>query len=164
MIDFHIFANFAEKFNNQKSQTMKKLMLLAGALCFIFASCCNEPKEQAAPAEGEGCQKENPECQMPEEVKQAIADWENWDNLEPARQEELLAKKKECYDKCKAEREEKAAKMAEIDAKMANWDNMTIAEKKAVFDEMPCCPKKPCCGKKPCCDKKPEGCCKDKKE
>ncbi|MBP5710691.1 MAG: hypothetical protein J6W84_06910, partial [Bacteroidales bacterium] len=70
---------------------MKKLMLLAGVLCFIFASCCNQPNEQAAPAEGEGCQKENPECQMPEEVKQAIADWENWDNLEPARQEELLA-------------------------------------------------------------------------
>ena len=141
---------------------MKKLMLLAGVVYFVFASCCNAPKEEAAATPATCENQEKPECcKMSEEMKQACEDWKNWENLDQTRQEELLAKKKECYDKCKAERDEKAAKMAEIDTKMADWDNMTIADKKAVFDELDqLCPKKCCKGKKP------EGCChnKDKQE
>ena len=47
---------------------------------------------------------------------------------------------------------------------MANWDNMTIEEQKAFFDEnAPCCKGHKCCkeAKEGCCKKEGEGCCKD---
>ncbi|MCQ2285368.1 MAG: hypothetical protein MJZ76_00640 [Bacteroidales bacterium] len=124
---------------------MKKLMLLAGIAAFVFASCCNKTEEVTAPEEPTCAKEEHKCCGMSEEQKQACADWKNFENLDETRQEELLAKHKECYDNQKAERDAHMAKMAEIDAKMANWDNMTIAEKKAVFDEMAqLCPKHKC--------------------
>lgn len=136
-------------------------MLLAGIVCFLFTACCNQKQEEPV-AEPVAEEVAAPECQISEECKQAMMDWENWENLGDERKAELLAKKKECYDKCKAEEAEREAKKAAIEEKMANWDNMTLDEQKAVFDEMmelcpkhPGCCKKPCC-KKPCCEKKCE--------
>ena len=75
---------------------------------------------------------------------------------------------KECFDKrmaeCEAHKAECEAKKAEIEKVMANWDNMTIEEQKAFFDEnAPCCKGHKCCkeAKEGCCKKEGEGCCKD---
>ena len=160
---------------------MKKMMLLAGIVCFLFTACCNQKEEQ--PATEEPVAEEQvaaPQCELSEECKQAMMDWENWENLGDERKAELLAKKKECYDNHKAAEAEREAKKAAIEEKMANWDNMTLDEQKAIFDEMMqmcpkhdchkkcCCPGECKCPKESCCKKegckkegcKKEGCCK----
>lgn len=170
---------------------MKKLMLLIAAACFVFVSCNNKPAEETVAteentevaAEGQHC------CQMTEEQKAFKADWENWENQTEERKAELIAKAKECFDKrmaeceahkaeceankpeceakkaeCEAHKAECEAKKAEIEKIMANWDNMTIEEQKAFFDEnAPCCKGHKCCkeAKEGCCKKEGEGCCKD---
>lgn len=117
---------------------MKKIMLLAGAACFLLASCCSNEEKCPANAEKEGQPKEEQKCckEMTEEQKQACADWDNWANIDDARKEALLTDKKDGYDKCQAERAEREAQKAAIDAKMANWDKLTLDEKKALIDEM----------------------------
>jgi len=116
---------------------MKKVMLLAGVICFVLASCCSKEdkcaKEEATDttcAKGEACCKH-----MTEEQKQAIADWEDWVNIDDARKEVLLQDRKAKYDQCKVEREKRKAEMEAIDAKMSDWDNLTIDDKKVLFDE-----------------------------
>jgi len=131
-------------------------MLLVGAACFLLASCCSNEEKCPATPEKEGqhkCCKE-----MTEEQKQACADWNNWANIDDARKEALLKDKKDGYDKCQAERAEREAQKAAIDAKMANWDKFTLDEKKALIDEMDAFFK---AGKGKHGDK---GCCSENKE
>ena len=146
---------------------MKKLMLFIAAACFVFVSCNNKPAEETvAPEENTEVTEEHHCChEMTEEQKAFKADWENWENQTEERKAELIAKAKECFDKrmeemeahkaemeankpeceehkaeCEAKKAECEAKKAEIDKILANWDNMTIEEQKAFFDEnAPCC-------------------------
>ncbi len=159
---------------------MKKLMLLIAAACFVFVSCNNKPAEdQVATEENTEVTEEHHCChEMTEEQKAFKADWENWENQTDERKAELIAKAKECFDQrmaefeahkaeceankpeCEAKKAECEAKKAEIDKVMANWDNMTIEEQKAFFDE-----NAPCCKEHKCCHKgEGEGCCKKEGE
>ena len=170
---------------------MKKLMLFIAAACFVFVSCNNKPAEEPVATEENTEVAEEHHCchEMTEEQKAFKADWENWDNLTAERKAELIAKAKECFDKrmaefeahkaeceankpeCEKKKAECEAKKAEIDKVLANWDNMTVEEQKAFFDEnAPCChgPKchkegEGCChkeGEKPCCKGEGKSCCK----
>ena len=134
---------------------MKKLWMIAIAGVFFFASCGNKAKQVTTETE----EPEVAKCcdELTEEQKADCAAWEDWDNQTPERQEELVAKMKECFDakmaekaeKCDAEQKEecpeKAAKCAEFKAKWDSWETLTIAEKKALLDEA-----KSCCCKKKC--------------
>lgn len=149
---------------------MRKLFLMAAVCGLLFASCGNKQAATEAEATQDSCKMEKTCChKMCEEQKAECEAWHNFDSLSQEEQEALLNKKKECYDKMRAECEAKEKEMVEkrdaIDAKMANWDKMTNAEKKALFDEIhEMCPKhqchkgegKTCCHEgQPCCDKKP---------
>lgn len=154
---------------------MKKLMLFIAAACFVFVSCNNKPAEETVATEENTEVTEEHHCchEMTEEQKAFKADWENWDNLTAERKAELIAKAKECFDnrmaefeahkaeceankpECEKKKAECEAKKAEIDKILANWDNMTVEEQKAFFDE-----NAPCCHG-PKCHKEGEGCCKE---
>jgi hypothetical protein len=160
---------------------MKKIALILSTMCFVFmvsccgggeqqdGQCCDKDKKECCdkdkkcPCQEGKCDKENCPCTkggccMTEEQKaecQAFKEkWEKFDTLTPAEQAELIAKKKECFDK---KRESMKAKIAECDAKWAEYDKLTTpAEQKAFLDQMSCCKKKPCDGDKKC-DKDGEG-------
>ena len=143
----------------------------------MLVACCNsEPKQEAAEGEQKCCNKEGEhkcckegehKChhEMSEEQKADMAAWEDWANQTDEKKAELLNKRKECFDKMVAEKkareEEMAAKKAAFEEGMANWDNLSLDEKKALFDNMPCCGEghHHGCGHK-CHGDKPEGCCK----
>lgn len=131
---------------------MKKLMLLVAACCFVFVSCNNKPAEPAEETEAiDSTVVEEPCCQMTEEEKAFVADWENWANQTDERKAELIAKKKECFDNRMAEMQAKKAeceaKKAEMEGKLANWATMSLDEQKAFLDEYaPCCNKHEGCG------------------
>ena len=152
---------------------MKKLLFLLVPAFLLVACCNNEPKQEAA-AEGEHkcCKEGEHKCchEMTEEQKADMAAWEDWANQTDEKKAELLNKRKECYDKKVAEKkareEEMAAKKAAFEEGMANWDNLSLDEKKALFDNMPCCGK---ChkghgchhGEGKCCKEGEHKCCKD---
>lgn len=124
---------------------MKKLLFLL-IPAFMLGACCNNeskncPEENEA-IEGEHhcCKDGDHKChhEMTEEQKADIAAWEDWANQTDEKKAELLNKRKECFDKKMAEKDEQEAKRAAIKEKMANWDNLSLDEKKAIFDEMPC--------------------------
>jgi hypothetical protein len=139
---------------------MKKLFLVAIAATFVFASCGT--KKQDANAENTDstqCADKAACCQMTEEQKAECAKWQDWDNQDEATQIELLNNWKAKVDEKMATCEtpscpEKAQKCEEFKAKLANWENMTIAEKKALADEC----------KANCCKKEGEECCKKEAE
>lgn len=144
---------------------MKKLMLLIAACCLVFVSCNNKPVEEAEVVEAtDSVAVEDETCQMTEEEIAFKADWENWANQTDERKAELLAKKKECFDKhiaemqakkaeCEAKHAECEAKHAEMTKAYAGWEKMTLDEQKAFMDQYaPCC-KGHKCGH--------DGCCKD---
>jgi len=159
---------------------MKKLFFLLVPAFMLVVSCNNEAKkdakdgeeqktEQAAQDSGKDgdhkCCKGDHKChhEMTEEQKADMAAWEDWANQTDEKKAELLNKRKECFDKMVAEKsakeEEMAEKKAEFEAKMANWDKLSLDERKALFDNMPCCGEgpHPGCGHK-CHGEKPEGC------
>lgn len=155
---------------------MKKLFFLLVPAFMLVACCNNEPKQEAAEGEHKCCNKEGEhkcckdgehKChhEMSEEQKADMAAWEDWANQTDEKKAELLNKRKECFDKMVAEKkareEEMAAKKAAFEEGMANWDNLSLDEKKALFDNMPCCGEghHHGCGHK-CHGDKPEGCCK----
>lgn len=129
---------------------MKKLVLLAAALCFTMMACNNQNEnaaaEQAEPTEEQvqhHCGEGHHECcGMSEEQKaecQAMREqMENWENLSDDAKKELVNKMKACMDAKEAEMQAKKAEMdakkAEMDAKWANWDNLTLDEQKALLD------------------------------
>jgi len=160
---------------------MKKLLFLLVPAFLLVACCNNEPKQEAAEGEQKCCNKEGEhkcckegehKCchEMSEEQKADMAAWEDWANQTDEKKAELLNKRKECYDKMVAEKkareEEMAAKKAAFEEGMANWDNLSLDEKKALFDNMPCCGK---ChkghgchhGEGKCCKEGEHKCCKD---
>ncbi|MDR1758400.1 MAG: hypothetical protein LBR51_05540 [Bacteroidales bacterium] len=143
---------------------MKKIMMIAVAAMFVFASCGNKPKADEVVAEGTP-QEETPCCkEMTEEQKADCADWKNWENLTPERQDELLLKSKECIDKKMAECAEKCegkeepacpeakAKCEAFKASWENWENLEKEAKKALIDEF----RANCCKAKKCCKKEAE--------
>jgi len=134
---------------------MKKLSLLAGLLCFVFVACCpktEEPKQEEVAATE--CSKEHKCCksdmteEQKAECKEFCEKWKDWENLTDEVKQELIAKKKACFDKKYAEME---AKMEACKAEWANFDNLSLDEQKALID------KKMQCGKKHCCKKDGEG-------
>ncbi|MDR2979191.1 MAG: hypothetical protein LBV02_01920 [Bacteroidales bacterium] len=147
-------------------EIMKKLFIIAVAGVFTFASCGKKPQ----PVEPEIIQTEEQKCdsthkcckELTPEQKAEMDAWNNWDNQTPEKKAELVENRKACIDKMMAEKAgqcestkeecpEKAAKCAEMKAKMDNWANLTVEEKKALLDEF-----------KPC-KKEGEGCCRGEK-
>ena len=157
---------------------MKKLLLSLTVLCLILASCCGNQGTPATDATEKGtCQKDEKKCckGMTEEQKQECAEfkakWDDWANLTDEVKQELIGKKKACFDKKMEEVKAAEAKMqackAEMEATLATWETMTLDEQKAFFDKCGnCCLKvKKCCKDKEGCEKKcekKEGCQKDK--
>ncbi|MBO4738404.1 MAG: hypothetical protein J5606_02455, partial [Bacteroidales bacterium] len=161
---------------------MKKILMFAGALCFVFASCCNNAPEAEATEETQemNCPKDKgPKCQMTEEEKAECEafrqKWEDWANLDETAKKELISTAKTKID---AKRAEMKAHLAEMQAKMeeqetawADFDNKTLDEQKAMLDEAMKCGHhgpKPCFkdgenGPKPCC-KEQKPCCKEDKK
>ena len=147
---------------------MKKLLLSLTVLCFILASCCNNQPAPTDATDKSCCQKEEKCCKgMTEEQKQACAEfkakWEDWANLTDEVKQELIGKRKECFDKKMEEMKEMEAKMQErkaaMEEKLATWETMTLDEQKAFFDDFGnCCMKMKVKG----CDKAKDGCCKAK--
>ena len=155
---------------------MKKLLLSLAVLCFILVSCgSNQPAPTDATDKG-CCQKEEKCCKgMTEEQKQECAEfkakWEDWANQTDEVKQELIGKRKECFDKKMEEMKAMEAKMQEhkatMEEKLATWETMTLDEQKAFFDEFGnCCMKikaKDGCGKdKESCPKAKDGCPKAK--
>ena len=158
---------------------MKKLFFLLVPAFMLVVSCNNEAKKDAKDGEEQKTEQTAQNCgkdgdhkcckggehkcchEMTDEQKADMAAWEDWANQTDEKKAELLNKRKDCFDKMvaekKAKEEEMAAKKAEFEAKMANWDNLTLDEKKALFDSMPCCGEGHGCGHK-CHGEKPEGC------
>ncbi|MDR0830231.1 MAG: hypothetical protein LBN95_09015 [Prevotellaceae bacterium] len=163
---------------------MKKSVLFIGlfAVTVAFAACCGK---NAKSGEGECDSTKIAAC---DSVKaEFAAKWANFDSLSVEEQGDLIAKRVECFTKCReacaAKKAECEAKKAEgevkeevceakqaIEAEWANFENLTLAEKKAFFDKVDSLkPAKKCCkaeGEKKCCKEKAEGekkCCKDKK-
>ena len=122
------------------------MILMAAACCLTFTACNNnKPAEQ--PAEGTEMQAEEPCCkEMTEEqkaqmeaCKKAAEDWENWENISEDRKNELLNDRKAKYDEMQEMKKAQEEKKAAFEAAMNNWDNLTIDERKAAFDNMGCC-------------------------
>ncbi|MCR4737671.1 MAG: hypothetical protein K5846_05880 [Bacteroidales bacterium] len=108
---------------------MKKLMILMATCCLVFASCNKKAKEEPL---------QTPEQQeMSEKQKQRMQDredWVSWENLTDERKAELLNKSKAAYDKQKAAQEEREARKAKFEEAMANWDNLSLDERRAAFE------------------------------
>jgi phage host-nuclease inhibitor protein Gam len=159
---------------------MKKLLVSLVVLCFILASCCGN---QGTPAtEEKGCCKKQDETsckEMTEEQKQECvemkAKWDDWANLTDEVKQELIAKRKTCFDKKREEMKKLEAEMqahkAKMEEKLAGWETMTLDERKEFFDEVAskckCKAKtKEGCGKSKegtgCSKKEKEGCGKHK--
>jgi hypothetical protein len=144
---------------------MKKLAVLAaGVLCFIFVSCGSKPAETPAPTTEtteETQEHKHDGCKMTDEQKAACEafckQWADWANLTDDVKQELIAKKKECFDKQDAEKAEIDAKVAECKAAWANFDKLTLDEQKALIDKRTECEKK-------CCKKGDKKCCKEGKK
>ncbi len=104
-------------------------MILMAVCCLVFASCDNKQKEEPALT---------PEQQeMAEKQKQFMKDredWNNWENQTDERKAELLNKSKTAYEKRKAAQEEKEARKAKFEEALANWDNLSLDERRAAFD------------------------------
>ena len=127
---------------------MKKVRLLLGIFCLILLSaCCNSHNESAAECQ-EGKKKCcASKCEMTEEQKAFFEKWQNFDNLPVEEQKELIAKRKACIEKRKAE---KKAAIEDFKAKWANFDNLTIAEQKELLDKKKCF-MAPCGKEMKCC-------------
>jgi len=160
---------------------MKRVSLLAGVLCLVFAACCSSGKKQGEGAEKE-CGTEKSACcqEMTEEEKAACKEfcemWEDFDNQPEDVQKELILKAKAKIDKCKAEMAAKKAecehekpecevkkaaceaKKAECKAKWENFDNLSLEEQKALIDKKMQCKKE----NKTCCKEKGKECSKAK--
>ena len=128
---------------------MKKLSLLVGVFCFVFAACCSKATEpQQDEATEKQCSKEESTCckGMTEEQKAACKEfcekWKDFENQSEEVQKELVLKAKARIDECEA-------KKAEFEAKWANFNNLPLAEQKMLIDMKMNC-KKDCC-KKSCC-------------
>jgi len=165
---------------------MRKLFVSLTAVCLILASCCGGNQPATDTAEKGCCKKEEQGkcCKgMTEEQKQACAEfkakWDDWANLTDEVKEEMIGKRKECFDKKMAEMKEHEAKMqahkAEMEEQYAAFETMTLDQQKDFFDNYGnicikvktkgCCEKKEGCAKK--CEGKKEGCqkeCAHKKE
>lgn len=146
---------------------MKKVSVLFGVVCFIFAACSNpqqttkqdenQPKEECKKMEGgpEHCKDMTPE------QKAACEAWKNWENQTPEQKATLIAERKAKIDKKMAEMEAKEAEMKakreEFKAKWAKFDKLDIEAQKALIDEFISMHHKPCfkpeggCSNKPCC-------------
>ena len=150
---------------------MKKFMFVAIAGLFVFASCGNKAKEVTTETE-EVTQVDTKCCkELTEEQKADCAAWKDWDNQTPERKQELVNKKKECIDKCMAEKEakcaeskeactktdEEKAKCAEFKAKWDAFATLTVDEQKALIDEIKCCKES-----KKCCKEEGENACEKK--
>lgn len=160
---------------------MKKtlLSLLIVGVMASFVSCGNNKKEAATETDAtevkkECCEAEKSCCkEMTEEQKADMAAWNDWDNQTAEKKDELLGKFKACIDKkasecgtkeeCAEKKEacpEKEAACAAFKAQLANWDNLTVDEKKVLIDSMPKCDKEKACCKE---GKKEDACCESKK-
>ncbi|MBQ6071298.1 MAG: hypothetical protein IKQ75_06580 [Bacteroidales bacterium] len=108
---------------------MKKLMILMAACCLVFASCNKKAKEDPVLT---------PEQQeMAEKQKQYMKDredWINWENQTDERKAELLNKSKTAYEKKKAAQEEREARKAKFEEALANWENLSLDERRAAFE------------------------------
>ena len=144
---------------------MKKLMMIAVAGLFIFASCGNKTQEPVPVQEPQQkeCQKGDQPCcpEMTAEQKAECDAWKNWDSQTAEKKQELVTKRKEFIDKMIAERDAKKAemeaKMADYKAKLAKWNTLTVEEQKMLIEEFDALS----CHKMP--NDKPE-CCKEQKE
>jgi len=147
---------------------MRKLLVSLTVLCLILSACCGG--NQAPEATEKGCCKKGEQekcCKgMTEEQKQACAEfkakWDDWANLTDEVKEEMIGKRKECFDKKWEEMKAHEAKMqahkAEMEEQYANWETMTLDEQKEFFDNYGNIKMKI----KGCGDKKKEGCPKAK--
>ena len=104
-------------------------MILMAACCLVFASCNKKAKEDPVLT---------PEQQeMAEKQKQYMKDredWINWENQTDERKAELLNKSKTAYEKKKAAQEEREARKAKFEEALANWENLSLDERRAAFE------------------------------
>jgi len=149
---------------------MRKLFVSLIVLCLILASCCGNQGTQTDATEKGCCKKQDETCckGMTDEQKQECAEmkakWDDWANLTDEVKQELIGKRKACFDKKMEEIKEAEAKMlvhkAIMEEKLASWESMTLDEQKTFFDECDqhCIKIKT----KEGCGKSKEGCCKSK--
>jgi hypothetical protein len=74
---------------------------------------------------------------MAEKQKQYMKDredWINWENQTDERKAELLNKSKAAYEKKKAAQEEREARKAKFEEALANWENLSLDERRAAFE------------------------------
>lgn len=81
---------------------------------------------------------DSPCPKMTAEKKEMMKKWENFDNLTPDEQKDLIKQRKQAIDQCEAERvakvEARKAKREEIAAKWKKFDQLTVAEQKELID------------------------------
>lgn len=146
---------------------MKKetVLFCAGAAMLLMASCCRcgdggkqcgeaEPCRPAPVAEecGKPCPPPSPECQARREK------WEKFDQLGEEEQAALLAERKAGFDQMDADRK---AREEAFEAAWADFDNKTIAERKALIDQkyaMTRPARAPRCGRPEARSPRPSGC------
>jgi peptidoglycan hydrolase CwlO-like protein len=130
---------------------MKKLSLLAGALCFVFVACCNkttEPKQEEATEKT--CEQKEHKCckdmteEQKAECKEFCEKWKDFDNQSEDVQKELVLKAKAKIDEYEAKM---AAQKADFEAKWANFSNLPVDEQKTLIEMKMNCHKGDCCKK-----------------
>lgn len=163
---------------------MKKLTLMMCAIAAIItcAACGGQAAQQQdeRPCPPPPHEEQHQGCPLSDEERAAIdemmAQWTKFDSLAVEEQTALNAQRKALVEKriakCEEHRAAEAARLAELETKCAEIkakfekiDELSLAEQKALLEEIdkPCChkgdpkcckggDKKPCChGEKPCC-------------
>jgi len=104
-------------------------MILMAACCLVFASCNKKAKEDPVltPEQQELAEKQK-------QYMKDREDWINWENQTDERKAELLNKSKAAYEKKKAAQEEREARKAKFEEALANWENLSLDERRAAFE------------------------------
>lgn len=133
---------------------MKKLSVMAVALCFVFASCNKKQDVVAIETPVEEPQQEeqvNPEMAAAKAMCEA---WHNWDQQTQDKKIELIADRKAKITKmeaCKAKKAEFESQKTEFEKtwtdKWTNFDNLEIEEQKALIDNYMKFNRPECCNK-----------------
>ncbi|MDR1592199.1 MAG: hypothetical protein LBS16_04880 [Prevotellaceae bacterium] len=147
---------------------MKKLSMLVCALglAFVVASCCNGKEDkQSDAAPGKECCRKEAKCELTEEQRaecQAVREqWAKFEALTDAEKTDVIAKRKAFIDKANAEKEACKAKKAELEARWATFETLSLDEQKQLIDDITAfCH----ADKKPCHKESKKGCCKEGKK
>ena len=113
---------------------MKKLLILGFACLFAFASCQNKNNQPAEEAQAEPQEQVAEEPQLSAEQQAIVTDWQNWANLEEARQTEIINYCKQSYDNGETPVITCKNRQARVDSLMGIWDKLSLDEQKATME------------------------------